>query len=460
MIRSEIVGGKRIYKPNRRPVVFNYDTKPYNLDPELRKLKHVMMTPTPQNREYAFWNDSVSQSFAYITASTITGDGLRIRCNDTRAKELIEDYLVQININRKSIEDYITRTWIDELVHGGSYWYITYNKDYPTNLDIQRLDPKTLTKLRDKHYAWTMYIQKVPRYKAYRSEKQFYRNAKESDYLQRKYSTQKVYIPDKPERLLRTNFFIRPPISSALHYITYKRWITYFMRKYSQKHWAPFIVALVGDPKTNYYPQGNVEMEKALEDVQGIIPNITNFGGVAMPGNVDLKTLDSGTAKSSEIYTNYLNAMDKQIMMSMFASMGLREASGVEKSTQTILREGYLQYLKGIRRKYEIALELFFIKALCPANGIKISNADIDIDWSPLKIEGSLDLMKSIQIGSQIGMFETRNELRKAGQTIYNWLDPLNQDERIDFEVAQSRGVSMKEVGINTSATKNPNIRV
>lgn len=454
MIRTEIVNNKKIFKASREPVVFNYEPKSWNLDPELRKLKHVMIRPTPENREYAFWNDSVSQSFSYITASTITGDGIRVRSKNEEAKELIEDYLVNININNKTVEDYITHTWIDEMIHGNSFWYIRYNKNYEFGIDIQRIDPKTITKLRAKHYGWTKYIQKVPRYKSYRTKKSFYRNAREESQAQVVKSWKKIEIP--PERLLTTDFFIKPPISSAIHYITYKRWIAYFMRKYSQKHWAPFIIALVGDPKTNYYPDGPIEMQEAMSKVQKIIPKITNFGGVALPGNTDLKPLQSGSAKSAEIYTSYMNAMDKQIMMSIFSSMGLREASGVEKSTQTVLREGFLQFLKGVRRKYEIRFERFLAEGLCNANGIDISVKEIDLEWSPLKFENSLDIMKTIQIGSQIGMFSNRNELRKAGQVIYNWLNPLREEEKIDFGLAQTRGVSIKDVGNPV----NPNIRV
>lgn len=469
MISDHILGlqeDKRTYSASRKPIIVNYEEDKYALDPDLRKLKYTMIRPTPDNREYAFWNDSISQSFSYITSATIIGDGLRIRSTNQEAENLIKDWNTQINVNRKSIEDYITHSWIDEIVHAGSYWRVLRGPQYYGNVDIQRLDPKTLVRRKDPNYGWLKYIQRVPNYKSYRSKVSFYRNASKEEEVQVTYNqrTKEIHIPDEPEVLLRTNFFLKPPISSALHYITYKRWIAYFMRKYSQKHWAPFIVALVGDPKTNFYP-GEHEMQEEIDKVSEVIPKITNFGGVALPGDVSIKTLDSGSAKSAQIYVQYMEAMDKQIMMSIFASMGIREASGVEKTTQATLLESFLQFLKGMRRKYEISLKRFYAKCLCAENNINVSIHDIDIDWSPLRIENSLDLMKSIQIGVQTGMFADRNEVRKAGQTIYNWLEKLEggDGDKIDFQLAQTRGVSVRTDGSapgKSTKTKNPSLRV
>lgn len=436
----------------RKPIVKNYNINKYSLDPELRKLFYTMIKPSNDNREFAFWNDSISQSFSYITASMIIGDGLRIRCTDEEAQKIIKEFNTQINVKKQSIEDYITHTWIDEIVHAGSFWRVLENEELSTGVDIARVDPKTLKKVEDPTIGWQKYVQEVPNFKEYRSKKAFYRKASTRDDIELTYTykTKEVHIYDEPTSLLRTSFFLKPPIASALHYITYKRWIAYFMRKYAQKHWAPFILAFVGDPKTNYFPSDDSDMQEDIDYVSQMIPNITNFGGAALPGDVRVETLETGTAKSAQIYVEYMNAMDKQIMMSIFASMGLRQASGVEKATQETLLEAFLQFVKGIRRKYQIILERFYAKCLLPANGITdITDEDIDIDWSPLRIENSLDLMKSIQIGVQTGMFKDRNEVRKAGQTVYNWLEKLQgNDEEIDFELAQTRGVSMKEAGV------------
>lgn len=428
------------YKPTRKPILLDFGEYVSNLDPELKKLRHVMLRPTQDNREYAFWNDSISQSFSYITAYTIIGDGMRIHSTNHRAKELINDFNEEINVRGKHIEDYIVASWLDEIVHANSYWRIEYDKQYNCGVDIQRIDPKTITRLRDPKYGWTKLIQKVGQYKSHRSKAAFYANASDKDLklVSYPFKTKEIHIPDEPVRLLRTKFFYRAPIGSALHFIAYKRWITYFMRKYSQKYWAPFLLFLIGDPKTNFYPDSPEEMQSAIDDVVEIIPELSNWGGAALPGNVRVEEIGKNSSRSSEIYVTYMEALDKQIMMSIFASMGLREASGSEMATQRGLREGFLTFLRGMRRNYARILDRFYTKALCKHNRINISPKEIQIEWDPLKFEPSAEVMTAIQMGVQTGMFTDRNEIRRAGSQIWGWLEPVDKNQRISFDIIKT----------------------
>jgi len=438
-ITEDILGRNRKFEPTRKPIVFRWEEDPSSLDPELKKLKHVMVKDTPDNREYCFWTDSLSQSFTYITAATIIGDGVRVRCDNSQAKRLIEDFNNEINVNRKSIEDYITSSWIDEIVHANSFWRVDLGKDYTYGVDIQRLDPKTIIKIRDPKYGWLKLRQQVGTYKSWRSKASFYRRASKYDNIITRYPYQslEIDIPDEPDVILRTSFFIKPPIGSALHWITYKRYISYFMRKYSQKFWTPFILFLVGDPKTNYYPEDDDIMQDQINNVSEVAPNIVNYGGLVLPGNVRAEELGKNSARSSEIYVTYLEAMDKQIMYSIFASMGLRDASGNEVSTQRGLRETYYQFLQGMRRRYRIIMENFYARCLCPANNIKITPRDVALEFSPLKFEASEEYMRAVEIGRKTGMFLDRNEIRKAGKTVWSWLDPVSEadNKKVDFQI-------------------------
>lgn len=457
-ITEDILGRKRKFEPTRKPIIFKWEEDPSMLDPELKKLKHVMIKDTPDNREYCFWTDSLSQSFTYITAATIIGEGLKIRCDKPEAKTLIEDFNNEINVNRKSIEDYITSSWIDEMVHANSYWRIDLNKDYTYGVDLQRLDPKTIIKIRDPKYGWLMLQQQVGNYKAHRSKASFYRRATQFDNIATKYPYKniKIDIPDEPDVILRTSFFVKPPIGSALHWITYKRYIAYFMRKYSQKFWTPFILFLVGDPMTNYYPEDDDIMQQQINDVAEQAPNMTNYGGLVLPGNVRAVELGKGGAKSSEIYVTYLEAMDKQIMYSIFASMGMRDSSGNEVSTQRGLRELYYQFLQGMRRRYKISMENFYSRCLCKQNGITITPRDLDIEFSPLKFEASEEVMRAIDLGRRTGMFLDRNELRKAGQQAFNWLEPVSEadNKKIDFQLPLQTSMSATGFGGSSTAQK------
>ena len=283
MITDDILGQKRKFNPTRKPILVEWREDPSQLDPELKRLKHVMVRDTADNREHCFWSDSISQTFVIMTANMFTGSGLRVRTTSKTATDVIKEWNEEINVNRNTIEDYYQYSWIDEIVHANSYWRAEFNKDVPTNIDIQRIDPKTITVKKDRKYGWEKLIQTVPNYHSYRSKASFYARAQLYDqdfdrveshnYLR----TKEIHIPDEPNVILRTNMFIRPPIASALHFITYKRFILYFMRKFSQKFWTPFMLFLVGDPKTNYYPDDDQAMQDQIDDIAEVAPIMVNY---------------------------------------------------------------------------------------------------------------------------------------------------------------------------------------
>jgi len=449
MITDDILGKrKRKYNPSRKPILVEYKEDMSKTDPELKRLHHVMVKDTADNREYCFWSDSISQTIVIMMANMFTGSGLRIRSIRKNARQVITEWNEEINVNRKTIEDYYVRSWIDEMNHAGSYWRAEFNKEVPTNIDIQRIDPKTLTIKKDRKYGWEKLIQTAPNYKSYRTKASFYARAQLHDKDFDEFSTygywrnKEIHIPDEPNVLIRTNMFIRPPIASALHFITYKRYILYFMRKYSQKFWTPFILFLIGDPRTNYYPDDDDDMQEQIDDIAEIVPDMTNFGSLVLPGNIRAEELGKQSARSSEIYATYMDALDKQIALALYSSMGLREGRGMELSGQRSVKETTLQFIEGMRRRYRMKLETFYLKCLLPANGIKLSPSDIEIEYPPLKFEPSEEVMNAILKGRQSGMFKDRNELRKAGQTVWNWLEPVEEKEnsKIKFDMPLPTG--------------------
>jgi len=430
---------KREHEPTRYPVLKEYPWDYKNLDPELKRLRYVMINPSADNREYAFWNDSISQSFSIMTSSLIMGDGLKINCTNYAAKQLIKEFNENINVNGLSIDDYVARTWNDQLVHANDFWRILIDKDYATKVDIQRLDPKTITLKRDNHRGWTKLIQRVPNYKSYNSKKQFYRKAELTDDLLLTYNgrMKEIHIPDEPDVILRNTFFMNPPINTALHYIIYKRFILYFMRKYSQRLWTPLMFFLIGDPTTNYYPQDPEDMQRRIDDMGDVVEELTSFSCAALQGDTKIVEAGQNSARSSAVFVDYINMLDKQIMMAEFGSMGLRDASGSELATSRTLKEIYLQFIGGIRRKYKARLENFYTKCLCKANGIKLSPIDIEIEFSPLKFEATREYMQGVDLAVKSGVFKDRNEVRKAAQVLWGWLDELDgkQNTKIQFPI-------------------------
>lgn len=437
---DNILGRKKDFKASRSPILKEYKENYGNIDAELRRLRYVMIRDTPDNREYCFWNDSLSQTLGYMTPALITGDGIRVNAyGNTRAKTLIQDWFECINVEYQSIDDYTTHTWIDQMIHAGDYWRVAVGNDYYSNVDIQRLDPKTITKLKDPKKGWAKWVQRVPNFKSYNTKASFYKNAGINDELILTHTprTREIHIPNEPNVILTNRFFFRPPITAATHFIVYKRFILYFMRKYSQRLWDPKLFFMVGNPMTPYYPQDDEDMQQRMYDVSTLIPDMTQFSSAVLQGDIQINEIGKNSARSSAIFVDYIDMLDKQIMLSQFSSMGLREASGNELATNRSLKESYLQFIIGIRRKYKSSLENFCANCLCKANGIAITPRQLDLEFPPLKFEDTKAYMEAIDLGVKTGVFKDRNEVRKSAQVLWGWLEelPQAQNTKYDFPV-------------------------
>jgi hypothetical protein len=435
---------KRSMRATREPIILKMDENMYDLDAVLKQMKYSMIKNTAPNREFAFYNDSISQTMTEITSAVMVGNGPHIsidhKLHGKEALEIIEDWNMEINVNGRTVEDYMRSVWFDEIVHADSFWRVAIDRKlYENRVDIQRIDPKTITKVKDPKKGWRALIQTVPNYKSYRTEAQFYKNVVKDriyllplDIVGNKGSRYKldIMIPDKPNVVLRTSYFIKPPVGSILHFITGKRWTFYFMRKFAQKHWAPFLVALIGDPNSNFYPDEPEAMNEAIEYVQKILPKISNWGGVALPGIINLKTLDTQSAKSAQIYRDAIELYNKEIMWGLYASMAQRDASGNEQSTQRGILDAFYTFLETMRRKYSNTLTRFYSKCLLPAWGIRdIKQKDIKTEYDPLKKTGYLEIAQAIERLNTIGLFKDDIEARKAGSIVFAHLTALTEGE-------------------------------
>ena len=435
---------KRSLRPTRAPIILKMAEEYYQLDAVLKQMQHAMIKNTAPNREFAFYNDSISQSMTEITAAVINGNGPRIDLDRKRNKkyalDIIDDWNADINVNGRTILDYTRSVWYDEIVHADSYWRIDIDRKlYENRVDIQRLDPKTIIKTKDPKKGWRALVQTVPNYKSYRTKIQFYKNVvKDKVYLSPleqkglrglRYKLD-IMIPDEPNVLLRTSYFIKPPVASILHFITGKRYTFYFMRKFAQKRWAPPLIARIGDPMSNFYPDDPEAMKEAMDMVQKILPKFSNWGGVAMPGIVDIKTLDTQSGKTSQIYRDAIELYNKEIMWGLYASMSQREASGNEMSTQRGILDAFYTFLENMRKRYANTITRFYAKCLLPAWGIKdVRQKNISFEYDPLKKQGYLEIAQAIERLNNAGLFKDDNEARKAGSIVFAHLKALTDKE-------------------------------
>lgn len=450
-IRRTIEENREVFLPSRMAVLIDTAPSPWQVDPEIKRLNKLLIEPSPENREKAFWMSSVAVSFTRMTSAAIVGDGVKVNLKNKKAEKIIKKWNRKINVKRETIEDWMERTWFDCIVHGKGFDRVEPDNIEYENVDIQRLDPKTIKILEDPVYGWRKFEQFIEKFKHHRTKKQFYRKAGIEHYELLPHEQDKVYygdgrtrfssrgvkelqihIPDEPDRMLFVNFFQVPPISAAVKFIVYKIWILYFMRKYSQKYWAPFVVAKVGDPKQNNYPTDPAIMQQSINKISKIVKNMTAFGYLTVPGDVEVETLETNTARSAEIYPMYIRELDKQIMYAIFGSMGQREASGNELATSRVLEKGWLRFIKGIRRKYELILANFYAECLLPYNGIKnVDPIDIDFEWSRLTLEEPREMMEAIKIGAEIGMWKNQNEMRKAAQAVFAFLEEVPEGSKL-----------------------------
>lgn len=457
-------------KPTRIPIILKMPEEWYELDKVLTQMQHAMIKNTAPNREFAFYNDSISQSMTEITAAVINGTGpiidLERKRNKQYALDIINDFNAEINVNGRTIEEYQRSVWYDEIVHAESEWRIDIDRKlYENRVDIQRIDPKTITKVTDPKKGWKALVQSVPNYKSYRSKTQFYKNVvKDRLYLSplEAYGNRGVRyklditIPDEPNVLMRTSYFIKPPVGSILHFITGKRYTFYFMRKFAQKRWAPPLIAKIGDPNSNFYPDDPEQMKEAMDMVQAILPKFSNWGGVALPGIIDLKTLDTQSTKSAQIYRDAIELYNKEIMWGLYSSMSQRDASGNELSTQRGILEAFYTFLESVRRKFANTVTRFYAKCLLPAWGIRdVKQRHISYTFDPLKRTGYLEIAQAIERLNAAGIFKDDNEARKAGSIVFAHLQALTESEN------KPRGQSlMKEMnqsgGMGVQSQRNP----
>ncbi len=102
---------KRAFSATRKPIILKIDENYYDLDSVLKQMQNAMIKNTAPNREFAFYNDSVSQTMTEITSAVMTGTGPHVtinrRQNKQYALDVVEDWNMETNVNGRTVEDWM-----------------------------------------------------------------------------------------------------------------------------------------------------------------------------------------------------------------------------------------------------------------------------------------------------------------------------------------------------------------
>ncbi len=431
-------GGIAVNKPNmdyffkrsQLPYIGEIDMSRFVTDADLKKLEYSMIEDTFAHRHETFWKDNSAQSFAYQTIAVLLGEGINVTIkDDPEAQDIIFKWNDEINVRHETIEDFIGTVWLDNLIDAQTLWRVFIDEDDEEHkVDIQRVSMKNVKIETHATRGWRRFIQtaNIPT-KHVNDKNRWYRS---NVIYPKSLEMVQTIIPDEPQCCIYINFFKMPPVSSVMHLMVYKRWITWFMRKFAEKYWAPFIIAYLGDPKSGYFPTDPKDQDDGIRYNLEALKRIRNYGVGSFLGHTKIETLDTKSAKNSDVYVNYLEYLNKEIILGLLGSMALREASGREKATSDIVQQGYLRFIRGKRESIGIHLRKFYAKVLLPAYGKEgIDPTDIKIDWPPLKIESIKDTLQAVEIAAKIGAFKDAKEIRKILTPIWRHIGEDITDE-------------------------------
>lgn len=420
---NKVYRGKRANKPQ----INDPDQTGWITDPDLKKIMRSGVEDNHTNNETCFFLDSVAQSYAYIVAYTVIGNGLGV--NVPKKPEIetrIRAFNNHINLHDDTIDDYVIDKIIDNFIYGYDLWRVQKEADVT---DLQRISPKTIEIKIDPEHGWRKFIQRQTGRSSYSTYEGFLRE----DFAFKSQNAAYINIPDDPHVCIYSSFFRRAPMAAVNHLIVYKRWILMFLRKYAERMWAPARVGYVGDPKTNFMPTGPEEMQESLTLLSESMLQLRNFSNVAIPGNYRIETED--IKNNGDVYLKYIDMLNEEIMFGLFGSMGIRRTTQTFKANN-LVDEAAVHVMKGIRKEIEFALRRLYIANIAP----ELDPEDIEFNWSPLRNSSIKEYTEAIESLAKIGSFKSMQEIRKAASIVFPFLTkeeltPEEEKKMFDFLV-------------------------
>lgn len=416
------------FKKTQLPFIGEIDLSRFVTDADIKKLESATIKDTLPHRQTAFYKDNVATSSTEIMIAILLGEGLTITVDkNPKAKEIIEKWNDSINARHQTIEDCIKDILHDNLINPGSLWRTFIDlSNQDQVVDLQRVSMQNIKIDEHPTRGWRRFIQVANIPKRLNNESQFYR---QDPNLVKEMETVMTIIPDVPECSVYVRLFDAAPVSTVLPFLIYKRWILWFMRKFAEKYWAPFLIGYVGDPSTGYMPPTKKDQDEAINGTLEALRKVRDFGAAAFLGTTKIDVLETN-ARNANVYVDYLEYMNKEISYGLLSSMGLREGTGRAAATTELVQQGQLRFIRGIRESISAPFRIFYSKVLLPAHGIKnIEPRDIKIGWPEIRTERVDEIMKAVDLGARVGAFRDAREIRKILTPIWAHIDENISDK-------------------------------
>jgi len=427
-----------------------------NLDKEIRILRLQTAVDNYVNRRWCFRIESTCRTYINLLASSVVGTGLRVKCTKKpEAEEICHKYNKKINASGASMEDLVQYILEDNAVEGFGTWRILRIPEEPY-IDLGRLDVSKVMPIVHEAKGWLKFIYKDYYDESVPKTKKAFLSSEHSptynEYTKEKDQTGILvewHIP--VESTLHFNLVSRPPMSVAMQYVLFKRWILWFMRKVAEKAWMPPIIGTIGN-KDLPLPYGKITADdrtRLLRRYAKRLAKLSSFGIMAKVFGEDIDTLqDKTSVQSREHFVNQIRLLDEQIIFAMGGTLGF---TGVEKSEIGESRQKenmLLRQVQALRSRIGTQLENFYINILLPEYGIHLEPGDLVMDWSHLKEDRNLEIIEMASAAMEHGGLSFL-EYRKILKSVWDFIEPEDKKHLEDFK-------KFTEMQAKAKATANP----
>ena len=264
-----------------------------------------------------------------------------------------------------------------------------------------------------------------------------------------------IIIPDDPKLVMYCSLFDRPPMDTVLPFINLKYWILTFMGKYAEKMWSNIFLAFKGDPKTNYYPMSKEEMDDALNALTQTLLKIKNFSAGAFPGDTRVEMLSP--EGNGDMYLNFYDKMNEEIMFGLFSSIASRKSAGVYKGND-LADEGHVRFMLSIRKNITDMFKTFYV-----TNLVDMPKENIHFILPELRATSIENVIKTLEVTGTLGVFKDAREKRRVVSQIIPWISDFvlteKENEKLDKEFMEFNKPTQPKEGAIGGKSNNTNNR-